>query len=153
MKRVKLLGCMGEYFLFVYCFLQYDFLPTALGFTLPVEPTLSIKVILNISAGITVTVAFVFHLPAVCLAPDSFAARTLACIEETQATTQSQHIPMMLLETIPCYCQFVSCCICEEYSSWPHAHEHKSAKTPPPHLIISCSVLLFTDFHIYPHPV
>lgn len=110
---------------------------------LPVEPTLSIKVILNISAGITVTVAFLFHLPAVCFAPEAW---TLACIEAAQATTQPQHIPM-LLETIPCYCQFVSSSICEEYSSWPYAHEHKSA--PPISLsdyLMQCAVI-----HRFPH--
>lgn len=38
------------------------FPPCGFGFTPPVEPTLSVKVVLNISTGITVTAAFRFHL-------------------------------------------------------------------------------------------
>lgn len=38
------------------------FPPCGFGFTAPVEPTLSVKVVLNVSAGITVTAAFRFHL-------------------------------------------------------------------------------------------
>lgn len=51
--------CFTVYlFLFTVCFPPWGF-----GFTLLVEPTLSVKVVLNISAGITVTAAFRFHLP------------------------------------------------------------------------------------------
>lgn len=39
------------------------FPPCGFGFTPPVELTLSVNVVLNISAGITVTAAFRFHLP------------------------------------------------------------------------------------------
>ena len=38
------------------------FPPCGFGFTAPVEPTLSVSVLLNISAGITVTTALRFHL-------------------------------------------------------------------------------------------
>lgn len=51
--------CLTVYLLlFTVCFP-----PCGFGFTPPVEPTLSLNVVLNISAGITVTVAFRFHLP------------------------------------------------------------------------------------------
>lgn len=51
--------CFAVYLLlFTVCFP-----PPSFGFTPLVEPTLSVKVVLNISAGITVTPAFRFHLP------------------------------------------------------------------------------------------
>lgn len=62
------------------------FPPYGFGFMPLVKPLLSIKVILKISAGITVTVAFLWLLPTVCSAQESFAAWTLACADEARAT-------------------------------------------------------------------
>ena len=128
--------------------------PRGFGFMLPVKPRNVNQSQFKQTGGITVTQASLFRLLAASLGQGSFATWTLACTQKNAEASASSRsvIRNSDVAAIPRHCS-VSLPP-QTFAGGADPARPQSANTFFPsyrRLLNSCTALLFTDFHIYPH--